>query len=288
MADLAVAREDLFMFVTPTGLQVERERRHGEEDQEAEAAFREVDDAIEQAATRHRLSETDVRTGYAQRALIEGVAAIVPAAMGAGLGEGLSSVTSKLLGDFLSATIRAGVDASAILSAVSKALDNSSTAQAGHLSESDSRFIEQFGGIDDPESGSGSERLSELVAEQAARDDTAFVSTRNVADLLGVDESRVRHRKSAGLLLSTKMGKELRYPRWQFVMSATGTTSVVPHLAEIAEVAADMHPAELASRMMTVQNSLRIDGEMVTPVDWLVSGGDVESVLDVLIDDLSW
>jgi len=98
----------------------------------------------------------------------------------------------------------------------------------------------------------------------------------------------VRHRAGARILETTKFGRELRYPLWQFV-PGTGKTELLPHLTEIrAAIRPDVHPAEVAALMTTPQESLTIRGEWVTPREWLRTGGAVEPVIELLQSDYAW
>lgn len=196
-------------------------------------------------------------------------------------------LSAGALSGFAAVLQRVGSSGSDILEAVSLALERTPSLGSDYLSPDDAKFVVQYGGLDDPESGRGSDDLAELVAEQAAIDEAAFLSTKQVAALLDIDETRVRHRRAAGTLIATKIGKELRFPRWQFA-SAEPPSRVVPHLRAISDVSDNLHPVDLAARMTTTQPSLRVDGQGVTPAQWLLWGGDVESVIEHLIDEANW
>lgn len=110
---------------------------------------------------------------------------------------------------------------------------------------------------------------------------TDSLSTAEVAELLDIDESRVRHRQGAGSLYSYVVGRNRRYPSWQF--SHRTETGLLPGIAKItAALPDDIHPATVRGLMETPQGGLVVNGEPTTPLDWLLSGGDLSTVLDVI------
>lgn len=110
-------------------------------------------------------------------------------------------------------------------------------------------------------------------------------SATEVALRLGIDDSRVRHRQSKGLLYAFLTGGKRRYPQWQF--TGNPTQPVLPGLAAIIEAIPEgMHPASVESFMSTPQEDLRMDTGSstvnVTPTEWLLQGGDTKMVVGVL------
>ena len=74
---------------------------------------------------------------------------------------------------------------------------------------------------------------------------------------------------------------ELRYPVWQFVNDRENP--VLPHLAQLVEAFSDdMHPSTILGFMQTPQEDARLNGVQLTPVEWLVRGGDVQRLVDIL------
>jgi hypothetical protein len=99
------------------------------------------------------------------------------------------------------------------------------------------------------------------------------LSLDEVADHLGLSTTEVRGRQGANALFAFAAGAELRFPEWQF----TGDPGrpVLPNLTRLIDAFRhDMHPASILGFMTTPQTSARMDGVAMTPVDWLLNGGD--------------
>lgn len=110
---------------------------------------------------------------------------------------------------------------------------------------------------------------------------TNSLSAAEVAQRLGIDASRVRHRQSKGGLYSFMAGGKRRYPTWQFTDDPK--QPVVPGLAVIVKaLPEDMHPASVQGLMTTPQDALVVDGRRLTPPEWLRTGGAPEAVVGVL------
>ncbi|ROR76082.1 hypothetical protein SAMN06295974_3770 [Plantibacter flavus] len=156
----------------------------------------------------------------------------------------------------------------------------------GAMTEDQARFLVESGTMT-------AERLAEVEA-RVARGDLAArerktrlsviadaMSTEEVADMLGIDASSVRHRQSKDQLYSIKVGAKRLYPAWQFTDSTK--PAALPHLAAIiSAIPKGMHAATVQGFMTTPQRSLHIDDNRVTPRDWLQQGGDKQAVLDIL------
>lgn len=139
------------------------------------------------------------------------------------------------------------------------------------------------------------EELAENEAEVASGDLAAIerqtelepiiesVGSAGAGEILGIEESSVRHRKDKGLLYSFKTDQSLRYPTWQFVESDDPKRRTLPNLSALVKAIPDtMHPASVLGFMTTPQDDLLVDDEAVTPVEWLKGGGDVQEVVDLL------
>lgn len=110
---------------------------------------------------------------------------------------------------------------------------------------------------------------------------SATLSAAEVAALLGIDASRVRHRRAAGGLYAFIVGGKRRYPIWQF----TGDVlqPVLPGLAALIKaIPEDMQLASVQSFMSTPQASLSSNGEPLTPGEWLKQDGNPQGVVDIL------
>lgn len=121
------------------------------------------------------------------------------------------------------------------------------------------------------------------IATQAATDYTALVetalTTAEVAKLLRVSESRVRQLTGARRLAALS-GKPRRYPRWQFTERGP-----VPHLDVVLPAAGPaLDPLSLWRFFLTSDPDLVLDGEVVSPRDWLVAGADPDRVRELIAD----
>jgi hypothetical protein len=101
-----------------------------------------------------------------------------------------------------------------------------------------------------------------------------------VAKRLGIDASRVRHRQLKGNLYGFLAGGKRRFPTWQFTDDPK--QPVLPGLATVVKSFGDRHPAGIQGFMSTPQASLLVDGERLTPPEWLLKGGDPQAVVDIL------
>ncbi|WP_298178210.1 DNA-binding protein [Saccharomonospora sp.] len=94
------------------------------------------------------------------------------------------------------------------------------------------------------------------------------------AALLGVDDSRIRHRLKERRLTGWKAQGGWRLPNWQFTPSG-----VLPGLdAVLRAVPEDQPVLVIAAFMSTPQPDLVINGKPATPRQWLLAGGDPEIV----------
>lgn len=184
------------------------------------------------------------------------------------------------------AASRVDADPARILDFVADRLEAELTATGAEFSAPERHYFDQYGGL--AARGEDETPFSELVGRQAAIDATRFESTKSIASLLGIDESRVRHRRGAGDLVAYKMGRNLRYPRWQLMPGPAGSVPL-PGLKKLLAVLPDaMHPAEIAGRMLLPQAALEINGRSVSPRDWLIAGGEADALREVFEDDQTW
>lgn len=104
------------------------------------------------------------------------------------------------------------------------------------------------------------------------------LSVREVAELLGVSDSRIRQRAVGRSLLVIRATEGLRFPRFQFPDNAElpGWDQVAPHFP------AEAHPVGVARFMQTPVVDLEIEGQPVTPIQWLAEGGSPRVVADLV------
>lgn len=100
------------------------------------------------------------------------------------------------------------------------------------------------------------------------------LSVNDAARELERTPGRIRQLIRAGELatLPTGDGGHL-IPRWQL---PAGT--LLPGLKTVLKAAGTVHPLTLAGFMTRADVDLEVDGEPVSPVDWLLGGGDPEAV----------
>ncbi len=114
------------------------------------------------------------------------------------------------------------------------------------------------------------QRTSDLLATALTTDEAAA--------RLGVTAGRVRQRVSNRTLLAVKVGTAHRLPAFQFTDDGElpGWDRVAPAFPTTA------HPTAVAWFMQTPHPDLTVGGELLSPRDWLSSGGDAEHVVDII------
>lgn len=100
-----------------------------------------------------------------------------------------------------------------------------------------------------------------------------------VAQLLGVDPTRVRQRLRARTLYGLRVqGRSWRLPRFQF--DETGRE--IPHLGAVLRALPDtLHPRSVEGFLLSPQPELSTDGEPTGPRDWLRGGGPADPVVEL-------
>jgi hypothetical protein len=145
---------------------------------------------------------------------------------------------------------------------------------AGALSEGDAEALRAVGADLSPRRRrEGDPRSSGAAAAVAVLADALTVS--QVAERLGIDPSRVRHRLADGGLVGIKRGRGWLVPAWQFGPDGAplpGLTAVAPSLAQL-------HPVVAASFAATPQPELTgPGGRPQSPREWLAGAGDPRPV----------
>ncbi|QTJ64409.1 DNA-binding protein [Rhodococcus sp. ZPP] len=148
------------------------------------------------------------------------------------------------------------------------------------LSDHDAALYDAAGFTEDPlaPAAAAAER------ERRMRELTASAKTvEEVARLLGVSTSRIRQRAGTGSVWTIKVGNKLLLPAVQFTGAA-----MVPNLDRILTALPDgLHPLALERALTDPRADLALDGRPVSVIDWLASGGDVETALEV-IAQIEW
>lgn len=151
---------------------------------------------------------------------------------------------------------------------------------ASRLTESEELILREHGGITSPVGDEQSVRKaaprssSSNLAEQTRES----LSVEQAAKLLTVDGSRVRHRVRDRALYAFKIGGGLRLPTWQFHRHDS-----IPGLrAVLAALPPDLHPLEVSGFMTTPDADLTVVGEPTSPHEWLIGGGDIPAVVELI------
>lgn len=172
---------------------------------------------------------------------------------------------------------RYGLPADALLgvladSAVDLA-DESAGLPAAELEAVQAAGISLEGSATDP-SGAGQVAVG-LSRFRQFRDDALTVA--EAADELNVTAGRVRQLVTAKAVMTipNSDGGHL-LPAWQFIEGR-----LLPGLDELADAADGLHPLTLAGFMTRPDVDLEVDGESVSPVEWLAAGGDPTVVADL-------
>jgi len=146
------------------------------------------------------------------------------------------------------------------------------------LPAGDANFLETHGGVADNRKALLSARIEHALRTQTLNEQTFSVP--DVAALLKLSESRVRHKIQEGSLYAFPAqgrGTSRRLPMWQFENGEP-----IPHLGEVlGALPDDFSPIEVRNFILHA----RIDqpnGDGDAPLlEWLRAGGDVEPVLEV-------
>lgn len=136
------------------------------------------------------------------------------------------------------------------------------------------------GDLDKPLPTRAAAKAAADLLDQAAR----MVTTTEMAQMLGRSESRIRGAIADGSLLGVRIGRSWRLPTWQV---ADGHP--IPHLRKvIAARPTGVGLATIERAITTPTDELHLDGQAVSPRNWLLSGGDPEMVTAILTALYAW
>ena len=123
-------------------------------------------------------------------------------------------------------------------------------------------------------------RTSGRTATEFAVIITDSLSVPQVADLLEVDQSRIRQRLTERTLYGIKIGRAWRIPRFQFKdhRQIRGLDQVLPQLPST------LHPVALRRWLSSASSDLELDDESVSPLEWLEATGDAATVVAIAHD----
>lgn len=173
-----------------------------------------------------------------------------------------------------------GVAEDEFVAALSRDLRSAPDSSASRLTETEESLLKEHGGIASPVGDDVSVRKATLQSSSTnlAEQTRESLSVAQAAKLLMVDGSRVRHRVRDQALYAFKIGGGLRLPTWQFHRHDS-----LPGLrAVLAALPADLHPLEVAGFMTSADIDLTVDHEPTSPRDWLLDGGDLRVVVELL------
>lgn len=150
---------------------------------------------------------------------------------------------------------------------------------AAALSEADAALFDESGFVEDDNAYA---RVTlETLGRTARLINTAY-SASQVAELLDVNESRIRQRRADRTLWAIQDRSRWVFPALQFEDEA-GRRGQIRGLDQVLQaLPVDLHPLSVAGFLTTSQPDLRLEGQPVKPLDWLRSGGDVRPVLRVV------
>lgn len=144
------------------------------------------------------------------------------------------------------------------------------------LSADEVSFLEEHSGAKPNVLALVQARIVNAVEESA--DYSEAMTVKEAANLLGVSESRVRHRLSDGSLYAYKSdgrGVERKLPRWQFRHN-----DVIPHLGEVLNaLPEDFTPLDAKAFFMNARVDHPTRDETFNVRDWLANGGDPGEVI---------
>lgn len=153
-------------------------------------------------------------------------------------------------------------------------LDDALSIEPGQGLDTRERSLLEAAGLDfAPTTGTELEAIRLGAAEQFANLTASALTVSEAAEILDVDESRIRQRLGDHTLHGFKAGRAWQIPSWQFEHSAE-----LPGLAEVMASSAEHHPAALCSFMTQPSEELLADGIPTAPRDWLLAGWPVDRV----------
>jgi hypothetical protein len=174
---------------------------------------------------------------------------------------------------------RTGVSPEQLLLSLEQATHGvDATHPASGLSENEADTLASIGvSLEGPEGDPTGAAQVALGQAQLLRFADEALTSKEAAELLGVGASRVRQMVKDRDLWSLAE-HEVRVPQWQIVNGKP-----VPGLRHLAEAARSLHPFTVSRFMERPSVDLLLEGQKVSPIDWLVSGGDPQRVADLLV-----
>jgi hypothetical protein len=181
----------------------------------------------------------------------------------------------------------AGLSEEDVAQMLRQALEAGAHRGAATLTADEAAFLEAHAGVAgyDPDKALDVRGIVTARLEVEMSVVATSCSTEELAGRLGIDGSRVRHRARDGSLYSVRVGRSLRFPRWQFddgLRTLPGLSTVLAALPK------GLHPAEVEGWVVNPNPNLVIDGDVVSARDWLLRGGEVGRVLELAESLTRW
>ncbi len=172
-----------------------------------------------------------------------------------------------------------GIDEQDLVDAISARL--SPAASAG-LPAREQQLLEH-GGLD----FSNGDAFAHAAAAEAVAHETELlagaVTVQQAAVRMGVSASRIRHLVADKELAAIRTSRRLLLPAWQF----DGVGKPLRGLRDVLKHArSPEHPLAMQAFMTTPQPELQVDDRVLTPREWLISGGDPNDVAELLAGDV--
>lgn len=179
-----------------------------------------------------------------------------------------------------------GIAEGEFVEALSRDLRTVPDAAGSQLTATAEALVRAHGGVAGPVGDDKTVREAVLSSARSnlAAQTRESLSVEQAAKALIVDGSRVRHRVRDRALYAFRMGATLRLPTWQFDQHDS-----IPGLrAVLAALPQDLHPLEVAGFMTTPGPDLAVADEPLSPRDWLVCGGEVNAVVELIKHIDAW
>jgi hypothetical protein len=144
------------------------------------------------------------------------------------------------------------------------------------LTEGEKRALDE-GDLGEEFPKDGIDPIQRVVAEYSAMMDSAL-TVAQAAERLRVDPARVRQRLGERTLFGVKLKTAWRLPSFQFTERAGEVRGIGPVLASLDH---ELHPVEVKNWITTPELELEIGETPVSPRDWLLGGGSIDSVTEI-------
>lgn len=186
------------------------------------------------------------------------------------------------LGEMLTKIVGAPeVQSQLMASSVREAMKRVEWARTAPISQTDSNFLRDHAGLDDPSvlddwtAEKEDHRRAEIATASAIQLVADTMSREDVSGAIGIDVSNVSRRTSNGQLYAVYRDGRPRFPRWQFRDGET-----LPGLAPIVDCLErlELDPVSVGTFMVRPNDEL----EDLRPVDYLAADGEPESVVALL------